>query len=471
MVSLPALETVPNQAAPRRRRGRWSALTRAQKWGLIGLWIVAIIVGGFVETRGALLHDRHTDVGVYFRAAWAVRVGENPYRITDDNHWHYVYPPLLAILMMPLADAPHGAGRAGLLPYAVSVGIWYVLSVICLAVAVNALARAIGAILDRQSGTASDSAVSAQRWWMLCFWPLALCIPVIIRSVIRGQVGPLWLWLTAGMIVAVINRHSFRAGVWLAASVCIKVIPLYLLLYPLWRRDLRMLAGCAAGLFLGLVAIPWATMGTHRFVQTNRHYLTAFLIPSVTGKPIDKVLQKELENPKTSDNNSFVAVFRNMGHIFAGTPFSYTPPRFARIGHWLFAGMMTLLTLAAAGWKRRNDPLNEALFLGLLVVVMLPSAPVCHPHYFMLMLPLLTAMFAMFLARPPKVKVGWWLLLAFIPLSHIITGMGDDLFRYTGLVLWAAVATWIAGAWMLWRHSSATSVTFALSHPPVAKPG
>ena len=57
--------------------------------------------------------------------------------------WHYHYPPLLAVLAAPLADAPPGADRSGLLPFAVSVALWYVLSVGCLAAGVHALASAL----------------------------------------------------------------------------------------------------------------------------------------------------------------------------------------------------------------------------------------------------------------------------------------------------------------------------------------
>ena len=38
--------------------------------------------------------------------------GGDLYGITDDNHWHYHYPPLLAILLTPLADPPAGASRS-----------------------------------------------------------------------------------------------------------------------------------------------------------------------------------------------------------------------------------------------------------------------------------------------------------------------------------------------------------------------
>ncbi len=82
--------------------------------------MVMLVVGfGVVtEVRSAgALQRRMGDLDCYLRAAWAVRTGTDPYDIQDDNGWHYNYPPLLAIVAVPLADAPKGVERAGLLPF------------------------------------------------------------------------------------------------------------------------------------------------------------------------------------------------------------------------------------------------------------------------------------------------------------------------------------------------------------------
>src|SRR5574340_419747 len=93
------------------------SLTWPQRAGLGLLLLLFIGFGSMVELRGALQHTRKTDAGVYMRAAWAVRTGRDPYSITDDRGWHYAYPPLLAILMAPLADPPPSADREGYIPY------------------------------------------------------------------------------------------------------------------------------------------------------------------------------------------------------------------------------------------------------------------------------------------------------------------------------------------------------------------
>ncbi len=97
---------------------------KKQKVGLCLLLLFFIAFGAWVEVRGAMLHTRKTDAGVYFRAAWAVRTGNDMYYVTDDRGWHYIYPPLFAILMTPLADPPADRYRGGYMAYEASLGIW-----------------------------------------------------------------------------------------------------------------------------------------------------------------------------------------------------------------------------------------------------------------------------------------------------------------------------------------------------------
>src|SRR5262249_18739628 len=157
----------------------------------------------------------------------------------DANDWHYHYPPLFAILLAPLADPPPGADRTFALPFAVSVAVFYLLSVACLVWGVHALARAVEETIPCPD--------SRTRWWSLRLWPILLGLPAITATVVRGQVGLQLLVLLCGLGASLLRGQRGRAGLWLAAAICLKVIPAYLLIYPLWRRDLRCLAGCAAG--------------------------------------------------------------------------------------------------------------------------------------------------------------------------------------------------------------------------------
>src|SRR5207253_10554997 len=95
---------------------------RLSGWGRFVLFMLIPLVVGFgyaVEVRGALLTYRWSDLSVFLRAAWAVEQGEDLYEITDDKGLHYNYPPLLVILLVPLADPPAGQVTAWTVPFAV----------------------------------------------------------------------------------------------------------------------------------------------------------------------------------------------------------------------------------------------------------------------------------------------------------------------------------------------------------------
>src|SRR4051812_9251065 len=115
-------------------------------WEICGLYLLfaaTVLFGILTVERSAFMQRRMTDLDVYLRAAWAVRTGGDLYRISDDNGWHYHYPPLPAIALIPLADPPPGADRTGMLPFVASVAIWYVFSLLCLIVAIHGLASAL----------------------------------------------------------------------------------------------------------------------------------------------------------------------------------------------------------------------------------------------------------------------------------------------------------------------------------------
>ena len=103
--------------------------------------LVLILFAILVVHRSAFQETRHTDATVYFRATWALRTGASLYEVADENQLHYAYPPLLAILLAPLADAPSGVARDWQLPYEVSVSLWILLMIMATALAIDWFAR------------------------------------------------------------------------------------------------------------------------------------------------------------------------------------------------------------------------------------------------------------------------------------------------------------------------------------------
>jgi hypothetical protein len=412
--------------------------------------LLCVIAGfsGIVELRSAFLKRPMTDLQVYLRAAWAVRTDADLYTTTDDNGWHYSYPPLLAILLTPLANPPADHPGDRMVPFALSVAIWYWISVACLFWGVHMLASAL-------ETTSRDPSIRAQpplcgRWRVLRFVPILACLPAVGQTLVRGQVNLLLLALLCGLIAAVLRGRRFQAGLWLAGAICLKVIPAFLLIYPLWRRDLRGLGGCALGLFVGLAVIPTAVLGPDRTLTYCEEWTDVLLKPAL-GKGDDQSRANELIHVTATDNQSFLSLLHNALH-----PDRTSRPAEASVkvrwGHRLLAVAFTLLALFAAGWSRPADARVEALLLALLIVVMTLASPVCHLHYFCLTIPLVVGLLAGQLenaeGRWPVLFLGLFAANLLCTILPILPGM--DVLRDHGWAAYGTLLYWAAGLAALW---------------------
>ncbi len=427
------------------------ATSRLNSWeraGLCALVAVVIAFGAITELRSAFLQRRMGDAGVFFRAAWAVRSGADIYEVSDDNHWHFNYPPLFAILMTPLADAPRGESQAGLLPFPVSICFWYALNVGCLILAVHLLASALQAASSRPE--VRDQPVYCRRWWYLRVLPIVVCLPPVGLSLMRGQVNMILLLLLAGVAASYVRGRSGRAGLWLSGAICLKVIPAFLLLLPLWRRDLRFLVWCTLGLFIGLVAVPAVALGPTRAAASYRSFFEGVLAPGL-GASTHPTRAHELLDITATASQSLQATLHNTLH----------PHRWYRPNHatttvvWIARIMglvLTGLTLSAYGWKRQRDAIDSLVLLSCLVLCMLLLSPICHLHYFTLSILLVMGLLLAEWEKRSDLQVSGGLailLLANVVANALPNVDGLEVFRDLGLAMYAGLTLWLAGVGML----------------------
>lgn len=257
----------------------------------------------------------------------------------------------------------------------------------------------------------------------------------------RGQVNMLVLLLFCGMIACLIKGQSVRGGLCLAGAICIKLYPAFLLIYALWRRDWRFLGGCALGMFAGLILIPLVVFGPGRTYALYKSYAEVLIGPAL-GISDNPSRALELTNVVATDSQSIQAAIHNTLY-----PDRYQRPRQPAgwvLGvHWLLGGVMTLLTLFAAGRKRGTSALNSAFLLGALLLIMLFLSPVCHLHYFVFAIPLVMG----FLAQEMDSGRGlsWGLVLIFL-----LNLIAEALPNLPGLELSRDLATALYGGVLLW---------------------
>jgi hypothetical protein len=389
-------------------------LTRFHRVALICGLLGMIAFGAMVELRGAFQHTRKTDAGVFFRAGWAVRADKGIYDVSDDNGWHYAYPPVFAILMAPLSDPPSGTDRSGSLPYPVSLAIWYVMNCFFWFLGAHVLAEA-------WENTAHSATLRAQprycqRWWAMRVWPSLICLLPMGENLSRGQVGTLIFLLLALTARALLRQKPFRAGMWMAGAMALKGIPAFLILLPLVRRRWNMAAGCAAGLLLTLLIIPLATLGPHRTIESYHDLVNEVLVPGILS---DHRASRgpELTGIRSTSNCSPLAVFHNLLHPDRNTRPEFVSP-LTRVAYAVSILILTMLTFLPI-WVDRKRPSEEpppdsghpcvfpyatqlhgkradstiglqtdhaaridVLLLASLSVLMNMASPVYHPHYF-----------------------------------------------------------------------------------------
>jgi hypothetical protein len=291
--------------------------------------------------------------------------------------------------------------------------------------------------------------------------PILVCLPPIGHTLMRGQINLLLLALVCLASAAALRGRRLWSGAWLAGAASLKLFPAYLFLFPLGRRDRRGLIGCAVGLAVCLVLIPAAWLGPDRTLQLYRQQFDVLVRPAL-GLGGDRARDKELIEATATDSQSFVTMLHNSSHLDRATRPNVASPTARRL-HWLLAATFTILTLAAV-WRRPLSGPRIPLFLGALSLVMILTSPVCHTHYFVLLVPMVMGLMAWhWEENPGTLRLSPWLLGLF---AVQVVGQVLPLLPYpwaerlkdVGLATYTAVALWLAACLVVWRERPTASL-------------
>ncbi len=212
--------------------------------GVIGIgalcWFSAARSGTTPEQYG-------NDFTVFYAAARQVWLTGNPYDIPIRATTPYLYPPLFAQLLTPLAW----------LPLPVAAFLWAAGNVL----AVSWLWRQIRPVLP----AASNPHLMSAGWWLVLG-------PILLGNFLLGQVN---LWIAATVTFALLadarRQRAATGGLALAAAVSIKLSPALLIPYFIGRRAWRLLAWWALWMGLGNV-LSCMALGPHRWTILHAWY-------------------------------------------------------------------------------------------------------------------------------------------------------------------------------------------------------
>lgn len=372
------------------------------------------------------------DFYLYYLAASGFRQNLNIYDMVQWDHWEplarslsvptyappYRYPPLLAVMIMPLLSLP--PRQAGF--------VWTVFNGIAIIGAVTLLAAIIPGGLKR-------------RPWM---WVIAAIFIPVLSTLYAGQVNALVFLSIALALWAFKREKPLGAGLALSLGVMLKLMPLTLVAYFLWRRQWRVVGGAIIGIiFLSLACVPF--VGWDTLSSFGQHMIS-------NADP--QILQS---NPL---NQSLLGFFGRLLTSYSwGTAWGNNPSLAWTLGRGL--GLVIFIATFLLCWPGRplQDFLLEEVSLVIIATLLFPS--IAWYHFQIL---LLIPIFTLFWNRPEspyRRKLAWIAIgcLVMINLQGILWPVLLKQVLLLSLATYAMLILWGTLAWELFRENR----TFILS--------
>jgi hypothetical protein len=394
-----------------------------KKW-LGVLLVLGLTLGVGISTfyRGAISPKQRTDLTVFLKAGEMIATGRagHIYGIENIRHWHYNYPPILAVLLAPVSQWPLGT----------TVTLAYFLSIACLA----------GTVAFSQR---FPEGARPAPWQMAL--ALFFCLPMFLNTLTRGQFGIITLFFMAAVFYSYLKRHKVLTGLLLAFAVTLKISPLaFLVFFFLMKREWKILLSAAAGFGLFFFLLPSLVIGFEqnwKLLEIWRGLMTA----SQSDLAYQHYLWGELFTPFTEDNQSIYAVVTRLAwhsqEQFIGH--SNAVIRFATTGFGILLLALPFIRMQRTAGPSTQDPLKLLTEFSLFPMLMLFISPVTQIHHY-------TVVYFLFLAalmmmdRSPKgswtrrgLVFSLWTCAFSLTLGLAITVVGE-----WGIPLWGSMLLW-----------------------------
>ena len=227
---------------------RLSTMERA----VVGVLALAVVVGGlyFARQSGTNPDVYRNDFNVYYQAAREVMGGGDPYQHSLGDWTPYIYPPLLAELIVPLA----------LLPLPVAAYLWFLINATSIVAAAWMSARLANGTKEPYSPTTAWRA-------LLAGCAVVLVLRFVLDSLNLGQVNGVVAALAVAHVYLYARNRKALSAIALVVAVSTKLTPALLLLYHVAKLRLKFAIGCAALLVAvtALSFLPFGPRGTDAF--------------------------------------------------------------------------------------------------------------------------------------------------------------------------------------------------------------
>jgi hypothetical protein len=312
------------------------------------------------------------DMESYLHAARSILAGQdiyaNPSRPLEQGGLYYIYPPLLAVLFVPLA----------MLPVSASIVLWSTLNLFLLGWVIREFYEAMTGV--------SLSALKFDDRWIIIFLALLPVSRFILHHFFYGQANILMMALTVSGLKQLKLTKTARGSLAIGLSIAIKVITYPFALWFLLKKNVKAVVGIAGGAVAGLL-LPALILGFGRnWSYLNEWFRTVAMSPGVNNAKVPLYVNVSVQ----------AQLYRFFGDaagfIFGGQPHYVT---IHRLSDPTLQAIEFLLTVVMAGliavywykFRSAGDLISHwggvALTLGLLSVF----TPFAQKHYLVLLLP------------------------------------------------------------------------------------
>lgn len=371
---------------------------------IVILWLGFLGLSWFLSQQSSFAM---ADFRVYYDAALLLRNGQPLYQGIEGMV--YLYPPLLAQLLMPLV---------AFLTLEQVWAVWFAFNVLLLVGMV--------ALLSRET---------RQARWLWVMTPLFL---PITEALANGQVTVILLTLMAGAWLAVKRERGVLAGILLALAAWLKVYPALLIIYFIWKRDWQVVRGAViGGIAFGLLQV--AISGPQALIEMSG------VLFSLTNSGQDHLIP--FNASILGFTSQLFQAHPNVSALFV-SPALYIITRVA-----LTLGVIGGLLVLTAPRSRNDFDLEYTLAL----LTALLISPTFYPPA---MPPLLLVYFLLLRGRSSAAMIAF-VTLACVLLSiywPVMMGYYSTEAPLSGLVMsfafYTLLATWLVNAVLLYRKTA-----------------
>jgi Glycosyltransferase family 87 len=365
-------------------------LNKHPGWKILMAIIIIAAAARYGYMNIHILAEQHSanDFGHQFLAARAVQSEISPYKAENLLELArrsgvarinpFVYPPFAAVMMIPLADETYKGAFLR----------WTVLNHILLLASLGLLLAAFPHLRTLTMCAVMSSVA-------------AFSMP-LFRSYSAGQLNTLLLFLLCAALFFIVRKLGWAAAAIIAVAAHIKVLPLFMMIYFVWKRDWKALAVGVSVLVIvflfTLILVPWS-------IQIE--YLDLLCDMSYGSSTWSKHQQNFQVEPA---NQSISALAYRLLTKNQQTNTTLDLPGLAKAISLLSSLLLTLLVAWTIKLKPRADSREEATsaFLLLwLLSLLIPS--LFWDHYMVQLLPHIILLAMLLLSRG-----SWWKWLAWV---------------------------------------------------------